>query len=383
MTAMTTTRRARLGALVCAALATSAVPPPATTTTTRPLADDELPAELEPYEGALRRLARLRGGKKEELLAQVRAAIDALETPQTTRIAALLSDAVVRRDALEAPTEFGFHDPELWDGPRRSTIRAGSSRWRQMQRQLVDPEAEAGRLLTAEVFYEWATGEIVATPERDRDSESLWRNLLLGFHPEQDFAEALLLQRLDDARPLALQAHWFAHDYADLRAKVYEGLSLFDVWTHEIPNDVPDVDARAFAKTVYDTSLPTPLRGKHKQEWYPKIRDDALRLMRQRFAAEAVAALWLQGEPQLERGYTNTINYLQAFLATAEEDFAPVLERFQQGSYGFVDSVHAEIEAVGHSAYSAGSARMAALAAGRQAIREAVLEVLRAEGYVD
>ena len=370
--------------LLCVPLALGALwGAPATTSPSPAVADDELPAALEPYEDALRRLGRLSGRNQRALVAQVREAVDALDTPQNRAIAALLDEAGLERDELPQPTEFGPHDPELWTGPRRSTIREGSSRWRQMQRQLVSEDDEPGRLFLAEVVYEWGSGELVIPEERERESAHFWRNALLGHHPDQDLAEALLLRTLDGDRPLGPQAHWFAHDYADLKAKAYENLPLFEVWSHAIPNDVPDVCARAFAKTCYDADLPVPLRGPHKSEWYPKIRDDALRLMRHRFAAEALAALWLQSEPQLARGYSNTINYLQAFLAASGEDFASVAERFQQDSYGFVEAIHAEIEGRGASAYQAGAARQASLAAGQQAIREAVLGVLREEGYVE
>ena len=339
--------------------------------------------DLEEHAAVLKKLDRLRDKSREALLEKVEAALAATDAPQVKRVAELVAESGLDPAALPEATEYGPHDPEVWlGGKKRKRIKEGSSRWKRLVRTLGLDEYPP-RELEALVFYDFSTGAIVRRAESKDDGGVVFRNLLRGYPPHQDLAEAWLQKQLDGEGPLRAEAEFFAHTYADLDARYYENVSLYDVWSHEVPTDVPDVDARAFAIKVHeDESLPVPLRNPHKQKWYPLMAEAVLKLQRHVMAAEALAAVWLEGEPRLDKGYSNAVSYLQAYLAAAEGDRAAVTTRFQSGSFDFIESVRAEIEGQGNAAYTAGDARRRALEAGREKVREAFLGVLRSEGIL-
>lgn len=347
-------------------------------------ADDGEQDPLAPYEDALKKLGRLRGKERTELLEKLDAALAATDAPQVKLVAGVVGASKIDPDDLDAASEYEPHDAKRWvDAKRdRKLQRSSSSRWKQLHER-IHATVYPPRELETRAIYEWSTGRVVADPAHADDDELLFRNLLRGFPPQQDVAEALVQQALDGARPLSKEAEFFAHPYADLDGRWYERISLYDVWSHQIPNDVPDVEARAFASLVRGESAPNPLSRADQQTWYPRMQEAAKKLLRHRRSAEAVAAVWFQGAPKLQHGYANTASYLQALVAREKEQLEPVRARFVADSIGFLDVAKAEADADGGKGYEAGNARAAALEAGRAKIHAAVVGVLRAEGYLD
>jgi hypothetical protein len=338
-------------------------------------ADD--PDPLAEYEPGIKRFLKLSEADRRALLGKLDAAVRELDAPQVQLVLALVGDSAAE---LPAPTEFEAHDPEVWGGgKRRRKAREGSSRWKKIARQLETDDPPRG--LEAMVTYEWGTGRIVRREPEKKERGYELRNLLRGYPLGQDHAEALLQQRLDGDGPLREQAEFFSHPYADLSAYWYEGIALYDVWSRQIPNEVPDVDVLAYAVKIRGETLTPPLKGPDHQTWYPRIHDDAVALMKRRRVAEALSAVWLEAEPALPLGYSVASNYLHALLATTSEELAPVRERFDAGPQDFLERVLAEMNAT-DGAYDRGNARQEALRRGAEAIRAKTLEVLAAEGLL-
>ena len=130
-------------------------------------------------------------------------------------------------------------------------------------RKLLDPESaqaqEARELFLASVperlldsawVYDWRVGE----PRRvadDRDPERIFANGLLGYPPDLDYAEALVLARLD--RPeLRTRLVAFEQLYTDRGGRAYPGVTLYEAWNSGADMEMPDVDTLGIIHTVLD-----------------------------------------------------------------------------------------------------------------------------------
>lgn len=333
----------------------------------------------EEYEDLFHEIEQMRAFDRKRLDAAIGEALAELDAPQLALIEALTADLP---DELPEHEPFEPFDPGDWGGGKsRREIREGSTAWKRLAERIAP--AEPGRELIAEVWYDFGTGTVVQLPEDDRDLLAPYRNLLLGFAPGHAEAEAALLARLDAPRAFGPAAEFFWHPYVELDGKYYEHIELYDVWSREIPNEVPDVEVRAFAALVHnEPRIAEKIQGAVRARWYGQLADDVLELHRHVQSARAVAALWLCASPKLQHGYANSVNYLQAWIARIDEDPTAAATRLEAEGTGFTNAILAEINAT-PDAYNGGNARQEQLAAGREAIRAAALAVFTEQGLLE
>ena len=340
-------------------------------------ADEEDP--LAGHEDLLKRLAKLKGAERDALLDAIDTALGEAELPQLALVRQLLDGAAPRGELPEA-TEFGPHDPDVWGGGKaRRKTRAGTSRWKKVAQEAGLTELPAPAF-EGTVHYEWGSGTIVRREEEKEDRGWAFRNLLRGLPPHADYARALLLAELDAAGRHRAEAEFFSHNYADLKAYWYEQIELYDLWSRQVPNDVPDVDVIAFAKKVLSESVTPPIPKQQHGTWYPRIYDSASAYSKFRRRAETVAAVWLEAEPQVEPGFENTLNYLHALAVHVEQDIGPARERLEEHGVGFFEAVLTEMNGI-PNAYGEAGKRQASLRAGADEIRAITLRVLAENGY--
>ena len=341
--------------------------------------DEEAPDELAEHAALLAKLGKLKGSSRAAFFEAFHEELGKLGGAPQVTLAAKLAEGI-DVDALPAATDFAPHDPERWvrKAPRRRRVKEGSSRWKKLHRRIADEHPP--RRLEAGVVYEFGSGRIVRVAEKD-DPEREFRNLLRGLAPLQDVAEAVVLAKLDGDDGMRKEAEFFSHPYADRKGNYYDGIALYDVWSREVPNEVPDVDARAYASKVHgDDSVPDPLRARDQQRWYGRMYESAKELAKRIRTGRTLAAAWVQADPQLESGYSASLSYVHAYIATGDEDSGAVAERFQAEGYDFLENVRNEIESGGSDAYGPGTQRQEAFRKGSERIVQAALAAAEARG---
>lgn len=345
-------------------------------TPTRPAADDAEEACVEAFADLDRR-------KREAVLARCVEAAEAAEAPQVALVAEWAARFEGKRSKLPEPTEFeALSAKEYKGGSKRRLVERGDKDYDDSRRPPVEaiPRAHWTRVVT----YEFPTARLVQREIDKKDVTWELRNLLEGFLPDQDLAQALVLAALDEGAPFQKEAEYFEHLYCDREQRAYEGITLFDAWSSPgFEMEMPDVEVRAYAITIWDDeSLPVPLTDREHDEWYPRIEDSYLAFKAHRLTCEALAATWFDGHPVLEGGYDNSINVLHALIALEDQDAGALAERMRRDGARTLHVALEEIEGAGNEAWNAGNARRDALAAGREAIRAAVRGVLREEGLL-
>ena len=301
--------------------------------------------------------------------------------PQVELVKYWASQSTVARKDLPEKTVLGSHDPKLFGGgPKRKTIGPGKKRWDRLAAQVeleADPEFDLG------VDYEPATKKVVSLHRRREDWFEI--ELLLGGKlPDQDLARAELLASLAPHGRLQREIEFFAHDYTDRDGKAYGGISLGEVWSSSVALEVPDVDALAYIRTVWeDTSVKYPLTDLDHSEWYPRISNSLKRVRHRNQVSLALAAVWFDGRPKMSNGYDASIDILQALIAKNEESAKRILEALDRDGMLFVQRGLKSIIKLGDAAWNKGNRRRDKLTEGRIQIRQAVLKTLKAGGWLD
>lgn len=327
--------------------------------------------------------AKLSKNKRGELLERCVEVARATEAPQVALVDAWVArfDGTIKK--LPEPTEFDAHDAKRFKGGhKRRLVKEGSRDWDSELRPQIEPPTARW---TRRVDYEFATGLLVRTPIDKDDVTWELRNLLQGILPDQDLAEALVVQALDGNRPVMAEAEFFAHLYTDREQRAYEGISMYAAWSLEgFQLEVPDVEAHAYAIKIWrDDSLPVPLTDFDHQKWYPRIAESLQKLKAHERTIRALAAVWFDGKPKLEHGYENSIDIMQGLIARANEDATLLAQWLERDGVQFLHKGLEELDSLGDDAWNAGNARRDALADGNQEIREAVLALLAEEGLTD
>ncbi len=266
-----------------------------------PRSDDSAPrsddAEI------LESFAMLRSTQKAMLIARVRNHL--LQTsPAMQRIHALAVD----------PYELPEVEPIPIFDPRKT------ARGKAPDRKVIEPDAKAHQRVRAKfsrtqllgdlqthVVYDWCRGRLAAK-EVPLDYERTFTNMLNGYPPGTDHAVARIMAELDDDEAMRGIAHWFGHTYADLKAKAYRDVTLYDAWYSGEVVMVPDVDAIPFAHDVLGrTEMQSPLSGRPRDELYEAIKQSALLYRKYRSLREAAAAAFVRADPKMDEMYARLV----------------------------------------------------------------------------
>lgn len=323
-------------------------------------------------ESILAAVAKLGGRDRLQLIADLEQRIASTKAPQVDLVAELIQGQLGTK--FKQPSRFEAHDAGVYGGgPKRRNIKAGHRLWDGIAEQL-----EQRSQSDEEYRYEFATGQVVAMGA-SRSERILQRmaNMLRGLPPDVDLARAQLLKRLDRAGVIRAESKFFAHLYSDRDGNAYEGITLFDVWANEVPLEVPDVDALAYAWLVHgNEDLRPPLNQADHQRWYPRMAD-SLKLTRDfSWSLEALAKVWFEGEPVLGRGYDPSLVILHSLAARASNAPERLAQRIERDKAQLLSNMRKEIKAMGDSGWDPGRRRRDEMRAGQARILEAVRAVL-------
>ena len=349
-----------------------------------PVGEDDQPDpfEVDSLDQKIKAIGRLSTKAEQLFWDDLQASLAASGAPQVELVKALLDDTVIQRETLALGTDLDAHDAKTYPpGSTRKKVRIGSSTWKKLDEDLLALHAD--RDLPRNYAYDFGAGEVVLV---EKDVHKKKRNLLAldyalrGFPLDQDLAEAILLARLDGPRKFAKEDGFFAHDYADLSSKAYDGISLYRVWSHQIPLDVPNIDLRAYAKLVHGEELPLKINQKLKDQWYPRMSSSLFDCRGHRQAAIATAAHYFQATPKVPGGWTASSNVLHAYNAhlglDAKSGPDALVSAFQEKGADIATSALPIIQAGGNEAWNQGNARKDSFQAGRMQIREAALAAM-------
>ena len=180
------------------------------------------------------------------------------------------------------------------------------------------------------VFYDWASGRVVRR-KKPLDDRELCANLLAGYPPGSDECVARILALLDSKAKQRKVAAYCNHLYADLQARVFEGVTIYEAWYGGATLDIPDVDAIPFAiRILRNTSFKSPIpKSPRRTRLYKRIRDHYFAYRKHRTLREAAAAAFVSAEPQLEGDYARLVPRFHYLYAIEEEDCDKVAKRLR------------------------------------------------------
>ncbi|MFT5286707.1 MAG: hypothetical protein ACI8TQ_002878 [Planctomycetota bacterium] len=327
---------------------------------------------------------RVDKAKRRDRLALIEQCLEAANqcgAPQIELVKLWAGKADFKREDLPERTVIGSHDAKVYGGgPKRKTIGVGNKKF---DRFVPQVEREAAPAEDLRVDYEVATDKIISLGRRPEDGFEI-ELLLRGILPDEDLARAMLLSSFAAKGQLRIETQFFAHDYADRDGRAYGGVSLGEVWSSSVDLEVPDVDALAYIRTVWeDTSVKPPLSGLDHSKWYPRISSSLKKVRHRKQLTQALASIWFDGRPAMANGYDASIDVLHALVAKSSEDSSQVLGMLDMDGTLFVQRGLKRIIQIGDTAWNAGNQRRDELSAGREQIRQAVLKVLKARGWLE
>lgn len=230
--------------------------------------------------------------------------------------------------------------------PERKLVRKGTTEQKAVRRRI--PLRGFLPDLNQAIWYSWREGRIVRR-EQPLCPEESFENFLHGYAPRSDMAAAQVQLLLDkDPKQRKISAY-LENLYADLDAKVYEGVTLYEAWYSGKVLAVPDVDSIAFERTILRTHRfrsPIPA-NKKREKLYQRIQERAFAFRKYRTLREACAAAFVAADPQLDEIYKRLVprfHYLFAIKDHDPEAVADFVSRFQDRD-SFVEKLDKEIGA--------------------------------------
>ncbi|MCB9918305.1 MAG: hypothetical protein H6832_07865 [Planctomycetes bacterium] len=240
------------------------------------------------------------------------------------------------------------HDAAMWAkgvAPARRIVRPADSGWKEARERF--PEAVALKDLERNVDYSWGRGTLVRTAKERIDDDAIFVNIARGYAPGSPDAFVSILQILDTDprakgesgesetevvdRALEKRRHvarWAEHLYADLDARAFADITLWDAWHANDHLDVPDVDAIPFAAHVYGETWKSPIPANSaRTALYERIRKEMKAYRQARELREVAAATWLTASPHVEGDLSRLVVRMHQLWASCEDDPKRMAER--------------------------------------------------------
>ncbi len=171
---------------------------------------------------------------------------------------------------------------------------------------------------------------MVVRRKRPLDEVEVMSNILNGYPPGSDDVLAQLLARFDDDAKMRKMSSYLSHLYANLNAKVFEEVTLYEAWYSGELIDVPDVDAIPFArKILLRRAFRSPIPATQKRTaLYKEIQKAAFAYRKYRTLRESAAAAFLHASPKMDPVYAPLVSrfhYLYVVLEDNPEEIHKVL----------------------------------------------------------
>ncbi len=241
-------------------------------------------------EHALARFHELDPVDRTEVVVSVLDTLRASDHELVRQAAELRAEPPFPTAAMPAPLERAFdadrYAPAL--GLETTLVRRGSPRWKRVVRDLLrGHEPPRNR-------WSWdpAQRRLLAPPAPPPEEEVL-AALIAGSWPDDGFLDAVGFGLLDDDAHMARIGAYFDHLYRDRLGRVYEDVTLYDVWNSQRRFEVSDVEAIAFLREIEgDRRTVSPIPTSRHDEIYRRIEEAFVRWRAYRVLREGLARRW-------------------------------------------------------------------------------------------
>lgn len=247
------------------------------------------------------------------------------------------------RDEIPEVGEMRFFDPEVHAPAQpiaRKWLSPTSSKVRREQERLLGHRTP--RRLRAIYHYDAGRQDIVRTGD-PADRDRVFENILMGFPPDIDLAEARVEALLDDGSFMSSYVA-FGHAYTDRAGKIYPGITLYDAHDSSEVIEMPDVDTLGILHTIRDDwqSFKAPVPERQHKRLYGMIGEAFVPLRQHRHIHRALARTYLHGEPVLEGGFEVQYDMLHTLWETHRSDPAELAKVLPEpGDWGeFLEKKH-------------------------------------------
>lgn len=224
-------------------------------------------------------------------------------------------------DEIPEAGETRVFDPEVHAPAQpiaRSWLSPSSSKVKREQERLLGHRPP--RRLRSIYQYDAGRRDVVRTGD-PTDRDRVFENILMGFPPDLDLAEARVEAALDDGSLMKAYAA-FGHAYTDRAGKVYPGITLYDAHDSSEVIEMPDVDTLGILHTIRDDwrSFKAPVPERHHKRLYGILGEEFVPLRQHRNIHRALARTYLSGEPVLEGGFEVQFDMLHTLWDTHGSD---------------------------------------------------------------
>ena len=358
-------------------LALLALPAPAPA-----LAQDASAAESPTDEELRAAWKRLSTDERRAVVEWARAEVEHLGTFQVQLVRHVLSTQDVDPGlwpALEEPPFYDAKEHAPAQPIARKRLGESSAAARKLRERVFGRVPE--RKLRSAWSYDYAARELRRGPDAD-DPERLFENLLAGFPPGLDLAEALVEMRLDDgAEREVLTA--FSHAYADRAGNAAPGITLYDAWCSGISMEMPDVECLGIVHDVLGDrrTWKAPVPASQHDALYARIEELFQPAHRHRGLRHALARAYLIADPVMRDGYSPHVERFHAVWDSVSSDPAKLAEALPSSAEwsgwleGWIERLKTD-----RALLEKGQVRQATLAADQARVREVLVSVMRRSG---
>ena len=232
--------------------------------------------------------------------------------------------------------------------------------------------------------YDWSTGMPTRSGEL-MDLDRIFENAVKGYHPQLDYAEALVEQMLDDGS-LRKTHLAFTHAYADRLGKLVPDVTLYDVWASGLDMEMPDVECLGILHSVDGdwTTYRAPVPEAKHDELYARIGEHFGAIHQQRTLARTLARAYLSSDPAVARGWEPWVDRMHAFWEENTSDPEKVSKALPS-TKRWADWMEKTSEEIDNSLekWRGGQGRKTALAADRDRVRATLVFVMREYGVLE
>ncbi|MEY2786364.1 MAG: hypothetical protein RL277_2576 [Planctomycetota bacterium] len=259
--------------------------------------------------------------------------------------------------------------PRRWLEPTDTAAKAAT---RQILGKLPARKLESG------FRYEPGERRVVRLPGALSPAR-IFANACRGYSPGHDQAEAVIERLLDDGRQQAALAA-FAHAYTDRLGKAYPGITLYDAWASGADLEMPDVDTLGLYHTLKGSTSVyiAPIPGPKQEPLYKELGELFQPAHRHRGLRRALAACFLEAQPELRDGYGGLIGNFHMLWEEASSTPATLQPRLPESAAwrAWLDALAARGTAE-PELWKAAELRQSTLAREMESVRSAAREALR------
>ena len=215
------------------------------------------------------------------------------------------------------------------------------------------------------------------------DPKRLLRNALLGVPPDQDLAQALLEQQMDDGSLQPVMTA-FSHAYADRSGNVFPGVTLYDAWASGAEMEMPDVECLGIVHDLLDDWKTWKAPVRKQESLYDAIGELFVKAQQHRGLRHSLAVSYMTAGKDALAEYGSNHIQLHALWDECSSTPTTLIERLpdSKGWRGFLEDWRDQVKD-SDSLQARARARWAALAQAEEGTKALCLRILRENELID